>query len=108
MAVDGHFVLADDLDLCGLVFEEVEAFAVRGVEGEGEDVGAVLPDEVGGFAEGIEDVGVCAVGVDGEEAGDEAFVAFASPAVEEDEAGAVRGEEEVIEPVFGVFAEAVG
>lgn len=89
VAVYGHFVLADDLDLCGLVFEEVEAFAVRGMEGEGEDVSVVLPNEVGGFAEGVENVGIRAVGIDGEEAGDEGFVAFTFPAVEEDEAGAV-------------------
>lgn len=107
VAVGDHFVFADDLDLVGLVLEEVEAFGVRRVEGPGEDVIGVAPDEVGRPTEGIEDVGGRAVGIHREEAGDEDFVAFAFPAVEENEAGAVWREQEVVEPVFGVFTEAV-
>jgi hypothetical protein len=104
VAVDGHDAFADDFDFVGFVLVEEEAVGgTHGVAGPGEDGLGIAPDEVGGAAVGVEQVEVFAVVAGGEHAGGEAFAFFvAAPAVEEDEALAIGGVEQVVEPVFGV------
>src|SRR6476646_4968413 len=72
--------------------------------GPGEDVFWVAPDVMRGVAVGVERVKVRAVGPRGEHAGGEGHGAIRladAPAMEEAEAGCVRGKEQVVEPVAG-------
>ena len=99
MAVLIEGFLADDLDLSGLIGEEVKLVALRRVPGPSEDMLGIVLIEVGGRPPRGEAKQTCPVWVGGEHSGSKAGLISPPPPVEEDEPSAVGGEEEVVEPV---------
>lgn len=102
MPVHSHDVLADSFHVRGPVFEQVELVLFRGMPSPSEDMAGTPPDEVGGLAEWIEHEELSSLGVGGEHASAKAIpFLLAPPAMEEDEARAIRGVKQVVEPVLG-------
>src|SRR5690606_15075311 len=86
---------------------KIEGVAVGGVPGPGQDMVAVAPDEVGGAAMVVHHAHVRTIGGGGHHARVEGAVAEA-PAVQKDEARAVRVEEQVVEVVASAAVVVVG